>query len=84
MTHDEIVCTRRALAHEVDSVQELAELGRGDIMIVVGGVIPPQDYEPLLEAGASEIFGPGTVIARAAVKLLEELATRLGHESRDE
>jgi methylmalonyl-CoA mutase len=63
--------------------QVLEELGRGDIMIVVGGVIPPQDYEPLLAAGASEIFGPGTVIARAAVKLLEELATRLGHGSRD-
>ena len=47
----------------------LAELGRADIMIVVGGVIPPQDYDALREAGASAIFGPGTVIADAAIDL---------------
>ncbi|HEX3647666.1 MAG TPA: hypothetical protein VHV49_04510, partial [Pseudonocardiaceae bacterium] len=57
---------------------ELAELGRPDIMIVVGGVIPPQDYDALREAGASAIFGPGTVIADAAVDLVRELGDRRG------
>jgi methylmalonyl-CoA mutase len=52
---------------------ELAKLGRDDIMIVVGGVIPPQDYPALLEAGAAAVFGPGTVIGDAAVKLLRAL-----------
>jgi methylmalonyl-CoA mutase len=58
---------------------ELAELGRSDIMIVVGGVIPPQDFDALRDAGASAIFPPGTVIADAAVDLLRELAARHGH-----
>ena len=53
--------------------------GRGDIMIVAGGVIPPQDYDALYEAGAAAIFGPGTVIANAAAKLLEQLSRQLGH-----
>jgi methylmalonyl-CoA mutase len=57
---------------------ELQALGRQDIMIVVGGVVPPSDYEALRESGASAVFGPGTVIARAAVNLLEELGERLG------
>jgi methylmalonyl-CoA mutase len=57
----------------------LDELGRSDIVIVVGGVIPPQDYEALRAAGAGHIFGPGTVIAEAAVELLEDLKRRLGH-----
>ncbi|MFD2422130.1 methylmalonyl-CoA mutase [Amycolatopsis pigmentata] len=52
---------------------ELAALGREDIMIVVGGVIPPQDHDALREAGATAIFGPGTVIADAALGLLEKL-----------
>jgi methylmalonyl-CoA mutase len=51
----------------------LAELGRPDIMIVVGGVIPPQDFEELTAAGATAIFPPGTVIADAAVDLLAKL-----------
>jgi methylmalonyl-CoA mutase len=58
---------------------ELAELGRSDIMIVVGGVIPPQDFDALRDAGASAIFPPGTVIADAAVDLLRELIARHGH-----
>ena len=45
---------------------ELDQLGRGDIMIVVGGVVPPQDYDALKAAGAEAIFPPGTVIAEAA------------------
>ncbi|SHJ97193.1 heterodimeric methylmalonyl-CoA mutase large subunit precursor [Pseudonocardia thermophila] len=52
---------------------ELAKLERSDIMIVVGGVIPPDDYPALYEAGATAVFGPGTVIAEAAVDLLEKL-----------
>ena len=58
---------------------ELAALGRDDIMIVVGGVIPPADVEPLAGLGASAVFLPGTVIADAALGLLAELRTRLGH-----
>jgi methylmalonyl-CoA mutase len=57
---------------------ELVRLGREDILIVAGGVIPPQDYEALYEAGASAIFGPGTVIAQGAVLILERLAERIG------
>ena len=56
---------------------ELAALGRDDIMVVVGGVIPPDDVAPLLEAGASAVFPPGTVIAEAALGLLDELEERL-------
>jgi methylmalonyl-CoA mutase len=52
---------------------ELAKLGRDDIIVVVGGVIPPQDYDALRQAGAAAIFGPGTVIPRAADELLEIL-----------
>ena len=51
----------------------LAELGRGDILVVVGGVIPPQDVDALREAGAAAIFPPGTVIAEAAASLLDQL-----------
>ena len=60
--------------------KELAAQGREDIMIVVGGVVPPQDYEALKRAGAEAIFPPGTVIADAAEKLLVSLAKRLGHK----
>jgi methylmalonyl-CoA mutase len=56
---------------------ELARLGRDDIMIVAGGVIPPQDYEALYQAGASAVFGPGTVIGKAAGALIRSLADRL-------
>ena len=55
---------------------ELETLGRGDIMIVVGGVIPPQDFDELLAAGASAIFPPGTVIADAVIDLMGELERR--------
>ena len=53
--------------------------GRGDIMVVVGGVVPPQDYEALKAFGAEAIFPPGTVIADAAGELLNTLSHRLGH-----
>jgi methylmalonyl-CoA mutase len=58
---------------------ELTKQSRGDIMIVVGGVVPPQDYEALKKAGAEAIFPPGTVIAEAAEDLLKSLNRRLGH-----
>ncbi|KOX03198.1 methylmalonyl-CoA mutase [Micromonospora sp. NRRL B-16802] len=58
---------------------ELAALDRDDIMIIVGGVIPPQDFDALRAAGAAAIFPPGTVIAEAARELLTELSRRLGH-----
>lgn len=60
--------------------EELAKLGREDILIVVGGVIPAQDYAFLRENGASAIFGPGTVIPVAAQKVIEEVYKRLGYE----
>src|SRR3954471_6446627 len=60
---------------------ELARHGREDVMIVVGGVVPPQDYDALMKAGAEAIFPPGTVIAEAAEKLLITLHKRLGHSS---
>ncbi|MEA2760439.1 MAG: methylmalonyl-CoA mutase [Methylobacteriaceae bacterium] len=61
----------------------LEEHGRPDIMIVVGGVIPQQDFAALRENGASAIFPPGTVIAEAAISLLEELNRRLGYAQRE-
>ena len=61
--------------------KELAAQGRDDIMIVVGGVVPPQDYDTLLKSGAEAIFPPGTVIAEAAEKLLKSLNKRLGHSA---
>ena len=60
----------------------LEQLGRQDIMIVVGGVIPPQDFSAVMEAGASAIFPPGTVIADAATRVLEALNARLGYAQR--
>jgi methylmalonyl-CoA mutase len=57
----------------------LAAAGREDILVVVGGVIPPDDYDELRAAGAVAIFGPGTVIADAAIDLLGILGERLGH-----
>ncbi len=57
----------------------LEKEGRSDIMIVVGGVVPPQDYDALKKAGAEAIFPPGTVIAEAAEDLLRKLSSRLGH-----
>ncbi|GJE04732.1 MULTISPECIES: methylmalonyl-CoA mutase [Methylobacterium] len=60
----------------------LREAGRDDVMIAVGGVIPPGDHEALYAAGASAIFPPGTVIADAAIRLIGELNQRLGYEER--
>ncbi len=60
--------------------KSLAELGREDILIVVGGVIPPQDFDELHAAGAAAIFPPGTVISEAAVDLIEKLNVALGYD----
>ena len=57
----------------------LKKQGRDDIMIVIGGVIPPQDYDALYKSGAEAIFPPGTVIAEAAEELIHKLNVRLGH-----
>jgi methylmalonyl-CoA mutase len=56
----------------------LKALGREDIMIVVGGVIPPQDYDALYRDGAAAIFGPGTIIGKCAIEILEKLNAQLG------
>jgi methylmalonyl-CoA mutase len=60
--------------------EELSKLGREDIMVVAGGVIPPQDYSALYQAGAAAVFGPGTVIGEAAVQMIKVLSERLGLE----
>jgi methylmalonyl-CoA mutase len=59
----------------------LKKHGREDIMIIIGGVVPPQDYDALYKAGAEAIFPPGTVIADAAEELVRKLSARLGHSS---
>ncbi|MDD3557993.1 MAG: methylmalonyl-CoA mutase [Melioribacteraceae bacterium] len=59
-------------------VEELKKLGREDIIVIIGGVIPHQDYEFLYEHGASAIFGPGTKIPKAGIKIMEEINKRFG------
>ena len=54
-------------------IEELAKIGREDILVVVGGVIPQQDYDFLYKAGATGIFGPGTIISDAAIEILEKM-----------
>ena len=54
-------------------IEELKKYGRDDIMVIVGGVIPAQDYQYLFDAGAVAVFGPGTKISEAAIKILEVL-----------
>ena len=61
---------------------ELDAMGRADITIVVGGVVPPDDVDELLAAGAIAVFGPGTVVHEAAEKLVRELADRRGYQLR--
>ncbi|GAB4238089.1 MAG: methylmalonyl-CoA mutase [Ekhidna sp.] len=56
-------------------VQELEKLGRGDILVVAGGIIPEQDHDELYKRGIVDIFGPGTVISKAAIKILNRLMT---------
>ncbi len=65
--------------HLPSLVAELKRLGRPDIMVIAGGVIPTRDYDYLFEQGAIAVFGPGTVIPEAARKVLEEAERRLHH-----
>ena len=64
--------------------EELRKIGREDILIVVGGVIPAQDYAFLRENGAAAIFGPGTVIPVSAQKVIEKIYEKLGYEEVDD
>ncbi len=61
-------------------IAELEKLGRPDIMVVVGGVIPHQDYQFLYDAGAAAIFGPGTIVSDSAIKMLELLIAMRKHQ----
>ena len=54
-------------------IASLKDFARGDILVIVGGVIPQQDYDFLYEAGVSGIFGPGSVIAESAIKILKQI-----------
>jgi methylmalonyl-CoA mutase len=60
-------------------IAELKKLGREDIMVVVGGVIPPADVQPLLDAGVAAVYPPGSVVAETAIDLIEKLNQRLGY-----
>jgi methylmalonyl-CoA mutase len=60
--------------------KELKKLGREDILVTLGGVIPPQDYEKLYQMGVAGIFGPGTVISDAATDLIKKLISLLDNE----
>jgi methylmalonyl-CoA mutase len=60
--------------------KELKKLNREDILVTIGGVIPPQDYDKLYQMGVAGIFGPGTVIPDAAKDLLKKLSQVLGHQ----
>jgi methylmalonyl-CoA mutase len=82
-----VVAASSLAAGHLTLVPELREAlgkhGRNDITVVVGGVVPPQDYDALRAAGAAAIFPPGTVIADASIELLEKLGVTLGHNSRN-
>ncbi|CAM9376443.1 unnamed protein product [Choristocarpus tenellus] len=65
-----------------DLIEELAKLGAEDVVVVCGGVIPPQDYDQLKAQGVSSIYGPGTRITAAALEVLSEIESRRG--SRDD
>ncbi|MFN8338618.1 MAG: cobalamin-dependent protein [Saprospiraceae bacterium] len=54
-----------------DTIEALKSIGRDDIMVIVGGVIPPQDYKYLFDQGVAAVFGPGTIISDAASKILK-------------
>ena len=57
--------------------QALVELGRPDVLVIAGGVIPPQDYDELYAKGTDAIFGPGTVISNSAARILDALLERV-------
>jgi methylmalonyl-CoA mutase len=57
-------------------IEELKKLGREDIVVIAGGVIPPQDYDFLYKAGVAAIFGPGTRIPKSAMQIIEILEAK--------
>ena len=59
--------------------EELARLGRPEILVVVGGVIPPEDFQALRDAGVAAIFTPGSPVPEAAIEVLERLNEQLGY-----
>jgi methylmalonyl-CoA mutase len=63
-------------------VSSLKEQGRPDILVICGGVIPPQDYEFLYKAGASAIFGPGTKLPIAALEVINLIAGHVDNSRR--
>ena len=65
-------------------IAELKKLGREDIMVVVGGVIPPEDVDKLLKMGAAAVYPPGTPVPQAALDLLEKLNQHLGYSQSKE
>ena len=65
-------------------VDDLKKLGREDILVAIGGVIPPQDYEFLYDHGAVAIFGPGTNIPKCCINLLQMLVDRAKEEAKAE
>jgi methylmalonyl-CoA mutase len=67
------------LTHVPELKQALAAAERPDILVVAGGVIPPQDVKSLLDMGAAAVFPPGTAIPEAAISLLEALSQHLGY-----
>ncbi len=60
-------------------IAELKARNQGDLMVVVGGVIPPEDVQALLDLGVACVFGPGAPIAEAAIEVLDQLNARLGY-----
>jgi methylmalonyl-CoA mutase len=60
-------------------IAELTKAGRGDLMVVIGGVIPPEDVQTLLDMGVAAVFGPGVPIADAAIEVMDKLNARLGY-----
>ena len=64
-------CRTKTLVPQI--IEELKKLGREDIVVIAGGVIPAQDYDFLYKAGVAAIFGPGTPVAKAACQILEIL-----------
>ena len=84
MTHDLAIAAILNFGTEEQKQKYLKKLGREDILVAIGGVIPPQDYEFLYDHGAVAIFGPGTNIPKCCIKLLQMLVDRAKEEAKAE